>query len=296
MSIDLHVHSSASDGTVPPERIPELASRAGLRAVALTDHDTVAGLAGFLARQPEFPDTRLIGGVELSTRYGGREIHLVGLFVNPQDPELAAFMDAMRAERELRAAELLARLSELGYPLTAEELNQAGAAHAAPGRPHFARALAAKYGFADNAAVFAALLKRGAPGYVPRRLPEPEAAISAIKHAGGAAVWAHPIADRGGEAGFARRLITRLKPAGLDAVEAYYTDFIPAQTAIMLKLAAEHHLAVSGGSDFHGANHPAVSIGVGRGGLAVPDELLGPLEQTRAPKVVILPSETSRGE
>ena len=286
MAIDLHIHSTASDGTVPPEELPALGAAAGLYALALTDHDTISGVPAFLARQKDFPEMELIAGVEISSHYAMREIHLVGLFPDIHHPALLAFLDAMRAERRLRAAGMREKLAALGYALDDDELRAAGA-HDAPGRPHFARALVRRGAFASVPEVFSRLLQKGAPGYVPRHLPDPAACLSAIKSAGGVAVWAHPIRNRAGEEGFARRVLNALVPLGLDAVEAYYTDFTLRQTECLKKLAAEFHLALSGGSDFHGANHPAVAIGAGSGTLAVPDEVLAGLRAALRPKVVL---------
>ena len=287
MAVDLHVHSTASDGTVPPGELPALAAECHLSALALTDHDTVAGVTQFLTRRAEFPELELIAGVELSSRYAAREIHLVGLFLDCNHPELAEFLESMRRERRRRADLLCERLAALHYPLSEEDLRLAGAADT-PGRPHFARALVNRYHFSGNLEVFERLLKRGAPAYVPRLLPDPGEALRAIKAAGGVAVWAHPIRNHAGEGAFARRVLERLIPLGLDGVEAYYTDFTPWQTACMLELAADFHLAVSGGSDFHGANHPHVDIGSGRGDLSVPDETLIRLKKAREPKLVIV--------
>jgi len=287
MAIDLHIHSTASDGTVPPEKLPALGRQAGLHALALTDHDTVAGVADFLAQQPEFPELELIAGVELSSRYAAREIHMIGLFLDCANSELADFLATMRKERRRRAELLRERLEALGYPLSDADLLEAGASET-PGRPHFARALVNRYHFSGNLEVFERLLKRGAPAYVPRILPAPEEALQAIKAAGGTAVWAHPIRNHTGEIGFARRILARLVPLGLDGVEAYYTDFTPWQTACVLKLAEEFRLAPSGGSDFHGANHPHVALGSGRGDLNVPDEVLLRLRKAREPKLVVV--------
>ena len=288
MAIDLHVHSNASDGTISPELLPELAAAAGLSAVALTDHDTVAGIAGFLSRQSDFPQLELIAGVELSSHIGARELHIVGLFIDPDDAYLQDFMLQMRKERLIRAEAMQQKLYSLGYEVTWEDLQKAGMTGDAPGRPHFAQVLVQKYDFPDNATVFERLLKRGAPGYVARNLPEPAAAIGAIKRAGGTAVWAHAFHSRHNENNFIRRILPDLKNAGLDALEAYYSEYNTTQTANALRMAAEFSLCVSGGSDYHGAIHPDVHMGTGRGGMAVPDDILTGLRKAREPKVVLL--------
>ncbi len=288
MAIDLHIHSNASDGTVAPGELPALAAAANLSAIALTDHDTTAGLGEFLARQEEFKQVKLIGGVELSSSDGSREIHIVGLFIDPENAQLQEFMQKMRDERLIRAEAMQKCLKNLGYEVTWDDLRQIGAPEGVPGRPHFAEVLVRKYNFPDNKSVFEQLLKRGRPGYIPRNLPPPEEAIKAIKAANGVAVWAHPFSSRGNSNNVIRRMLLQLKAAGLDALEAYYPEYTPAQSASALRIAKEFALAVSGGTDFHGTIHPDIKLGCGRGDLVVPDDILTELERAKRPKVVIL--------
>ena len=273
--IDLHVHSTASDGLTPPEKLPGLAVRIGLSAVALTDHDTVGGIAAFLAAAQAFPGLTAISGVELSTLYCSREMHIVGLFVDPENAELQNYLADQRRERAARAEKMRARLTALGYPISQEELHDV-CGNDCPGRPHFADILVRKFGFPDLPTVFGKLLKNGAPGYVPRALPPPAAAIRAIHAAGGIAVWAHPVYRERNEYAFARRILRKFSaPAvGLDAVEGYYSLFGPNETAMMLGLAADYGVAVSGGSDYHGRDDQGIALGTGAGKLRVPDELL----------------------
>ena len=180
MPIDLHTHSTASDGTVAPGTLPELGAAAGLTALALTDHDTVAGLADFMARQKDFPQMELIPGIEFSSHDAARELHIVGLFIDPENPELLAMIDSMRRSRQVRGELMMQKLSSLGYTVTLDELISAGAPPDAPGRPHFAQVLVNKYNFPDNKTVFERLLKRGLPGYVQRELPPPQEVSDSI--------------------------------------------------------------------------------------------------------------------
>ncbi len=288
MAVDLHIHSSASDGTVPPRDIPRIAVAAQLSAVALTDHDTTSGITDFLACQQDFPELELIPGVELSSQLGARELHIVGLFIDHTNSELQDFMSAMRRGRVKRAHDMLQKLHTLGYEISWDELKAVGMTDDVPGRPHFARVLCQKYNFPDTQSVFERLLKRGAPGFVPRELPTPEAAIRVIKHAGGAAVWAHPLSARHNENNFIRRLLPVLKNSGLDAIEGYYSEYNPTRTANALRLAGEFALAVSGGSDFHGELYPDIQLGRGRGELMVPDSVLDDLRRTLRPKVLLV--------
>lgn len=288
MAIDLHVHSTCSDGTVPPGELPALAKAAGLSAVALTDHDTTEGIREFKACQKDFPDIELIAGVELSSRIGAREIHIVGLFIDPEHDYLQEYMENMRKERITRARAMQDKLAALGYEVTDSDLKAIGMPEDVPGRPHFAQVLVKKYNFPDTKSVFEQLLKQGGAGFVPRNLPPPEEAIKAVKSAGGAAVWAHPFHSRRNENNFIARTIRELKIAGLDGLEAYYSEYTPTKTATALRMAKEYHLACSGGSDFHGTVHPQTRLGKGKGDLVVPDEILDDLRKATLPKAVLV--------
>ena len=145
MAIDLHIHSNYSDGTVPAADLPLMAAEKALKAIALTDHDTTAGIAEFTAQQSRCPDTELIAGVELSTLHGARELHIVGLFIDPQNAELQSFMKIMQQGRIQRASEMIEKLKSLNYTVTWDDLYEAGATVDVPGRPHFARVLVKKY-------------------------------------------------------------------------------------------------------------------------------------------------------
>ena len=288
MAVDLHIHSTASDGTVPPGDLPQLAADAKLKAIALTDHDTTAGITDFLAKQEIFPQVELIPGVEISSIAGAREVHIVGLFIDCGNGNLQKFLQEMRNERVSRAERMLEKLRSLGYDISDDDLRRAGMNDEVPGRPHFARVLINKYNFPDNAAVFARVLGRHCAGYVPRRLPAPEEAIRVIKNAGGTAVWAHPFSARNNDNNLVRRWLPVLKNAGLDALEAYYSEYDKNKTATALRIAAENSLAVSGGSDFHGSVHPDTHIGSGKDSLCVPDETVEILRRKTLPKVVLM--------
>ena len=288
MAIDLHIHSTCSDGTVPPGELPGLAAAAGLTAVALTDHDTTEGLKDFLAQQAKFPATELIAGVELSSRIGAKEVHIVGLFIDPENSYLQDFMQQMRNSRIVRARMMQEKLASLGYEVTDEDLAAVGMQEDVPGRPHFAMVLVKKYNFPDTKTVFEQFLKTGGAGYVPRELPPPEEAIKAVKAAKGPAVWAHPFHSKRNENNFISRTIRELKPFGLDAIEAYYTEYTQTKTDTALRMAKEYNLACSGGSDFHGEVHPQTHLGCGKGDLNVPDGILPDLRKATVPKVVLV--------
>ena len=282
--IDLHVHSNSSDGSDSPGEIVKIAAASGLDAVALTDHDTVGGIPEFLEAAHEFPEVEAIPGVEISTMFGNRELHIVGLFLDHTNPDLCAFLEEMRKNREIRNEAIRRKLNSLGYPLTWDHPALAAAGDTASiGRPHFARALMEDYGFPSLQSVFDKLLKRGCPAYVQRTLPDPVRAFDAIHAAGGVSVWAHPVYRERNERAWARRVMKRFAPLGLDAAEGYYSLFGPGETQMMIELTRTYQLALSGGSDYHGANSPNIALGSGAGKLRVPAELLGPLK-ARIPK------------
>ena len=276
--IDLHCHSTASDGTLSPAQLVKTAVDYNLKALALTDHDTVAGIEEFLNQQSQHPACRLIAGVEISSLLNNRELHLVGLFIDPDNAALRQLLTQIRHDREQRNLTIISRLNELGYEINYTEV-KAAAGGAVIGRPHFAAVLMQKYHFPSRQAVFDACLKRGTGGYIPRRLPAPQTVIDIIHQADGCVIWAHPIYRDRGERSFMRRILKLLVPVGLDGVEAYYSGFSAAQQQTVLELAAEFNIMLSGGSDFHGENIPDIKLGRGYGDLQVPDELYPLIEQ-----------------
>lgn len=279
--IDLHTHSTASDGTATPAELFNIARELQLAAVALTDHDTTAGLAEFTAAAADHPECEAICGVELACSFMSREVHIVGLFINPASPELANFIENARQERMRRNRDLFVKLELLGYKLSLDMPEFSNLPLDGAGRPHFAAALVNHYGFQHPRQVFEKLLGKNRPAYIPRRLPEPAGAINAIHAAGGVAVWAHPVRREANERAYLKRAARKLAAMGIDAVEGYYSMFSANETAMVHEVAVPLDLAISGGSDFHGANSPDVVLGFGAGGLRVPAELLTALKAKR---------------
>jgi len=277
-TIDLHMHSTFSDGSFTPSELIALAAQKDLAAVALTDHDTVAGIPEFLAAAKAYPGLEAIAGVELSCSFSSREIHIIGLYVDCANAALQTFLENARKERIARNETIRRKLITLNYPFTWDELQLNTDDCASVGRPHIARIVAQKYHFPDLQSVFDKLLNRGCPAYVPRHLPPPNAAIAAIKNAGGLAVWAHPIYRERNERAWARRLMRKLGPVGLDAVETYYSMFGAAETQMLTELAGLYGLDGSGGSDFHGDNSPGIEIGSGAGKMRIPESILQSLK------------------
>ncbi len=268
--IDLHTHSTASDGTYSPSELVALAKEAGLYALALTDHDTVEGLPEAQAAAERL-GVLLVPGVEISVKFeGAGHCHILGYFVDPASKPLRqtlALLKQARAERNLRMVE---KLQALGVDITLEEV-VARAGGGEVGRPHFANLLVEKGVVRSVEEAFERYLKKGAPAYVPKARLSPEEAFSAIREAGGLPVLAHPIHLRLSPEELAR-YVAKLKELGLEGLEAYYTDHPSEFTALCLELAQRYDLVPTGGSDFHGHNKPDIKLGRGFGNLVVPDE------------------------
>jgi 3',5'-nucleoside bisphosphate phosphatase len=249
MRADLHVHSSASDGTDPPAEVMRRAARAGLDAVALTDHDTVAGHAE--ARQALPAGLTLVPGMELSCRLDGRSLHLLAYLFDPDQEELAAETRRIREDRVLRARAMVARLADLGAVVTWDQV-AAIAGTAVVGRPHIARAMADSGVVASPAEAFTSdWIADGGRAYVTKYALDPVRAIRLIRAAGGVPVLAHPRAGR--DWLVSDEQIAALAAAGLAGVEVCHPDQSAAQRAGLLGLARDLSLVVTGGSDDHGS-------------------------------------------
>ena len=287
--IDLHTHTTASDGALAPPALVERAHRLGIRTLSVTDHDTVAGIpaaaAEAAARGMEF-----LPGIEITAVHERRDVHMLSYFLDPAPPGLAAFLERQRLDRARRAREMAARLAALGAPIDMEDLIAgAAAAGKAVARPSVARALLDAGHVTSLQQAFDRWLADGRPAYVPRTGLSPVEVVRLVKRSGGVAGLAHP--------GLLRRddLIPELVEAGLGAIEVYHSDHDGGAQSRYLRLAGQHGLAVSGGSDYHGDDHPRARC-FGRVGL--PREQFGPLlqrvreahaavsEQSKQPEVV----------
>jgi len=273
--IDLHCHTLHSDGTDTPEGLALIAEAARLSALCLTDHDTLGGIPRFLAMQPQVK-VRLLVGTELSCRFLGQSLHVLGLLVDPEDAVFQYRLEELRGRREDRNRRMLLRLAELGCPITHQDV-QAQADTPLLSRVHFAKALAAR-GFVRRAPeAFERLIGDDCPGFVPRDELSPTEAARWIREAGGVPVVAHPGRFIGG--GFRwDDAMADLQKEGLEGLEGYYGEYRASEQKYFLALAARLDMVVTGGSDYHGANKPGLRLGRGRGGLQVPDDLLDRLE------------------
>jgi len=277
--VDLHVHSTHSDGTLTPARLVEEAMWAGLTALALTDHDTISGNDEFLAAGAA-RGLHVIAGVEISAQYenpeldGSRdgEMHILGYFPhwNPATAAKLAPLSRIRSARNERNPKIIARLQTLGCNLSYDEV-VALAGNEVVGRPHIAAVLVAK-GYAKNSQdAFNRYLAKGAPAYVPKAIFPQRDAVQLIAQAGGLPVLAHPKLLGITSIKLLEQIVESLIDAGLRGIEAYYSSHQPADVECYLAIAQRYGLLVTGGSDFHGANKPRIQLGRGFGSLNVPD-------------------------
>lgn len=276
--IDLHCHSTFSDGSFPPEYLVEEAVKIGLTALALTDHDTTAGLPRFFAAGGGRP-IELVPGVELSVDCSSGLMHMLGYWMDIENPELLRQMEWVRNGREMRNREMLEKLNALGFSMTWEEV-VAYAGEDVVGRPHFAQVMLEKGYAKDKNEAFDKWLGDGKPGYADRPRLTAEVAVELIRQAGGVAVLAHPFTLRIGQDKMAA-LLKELADIGLAGVECYYSEHSADLTGEFLEMARQADLVPTGGSDFHGEVSPGISLGTGFGGLNVPDEVLGQLKARR---------------
>ncbi len=269
--IDLHCHSCFSDGTHTPAELISLAEQGGLSALALTDHDTTGGLDLFF-EAADHSAVQAVAGIELSAEYGEIPLHILGYLFNPLEPALQAALERVQQGRTDRNVQILENLNRLGYELTHEDV-QKHAGSRVVGRPHFAAALMEKGHFSHPHKIFRQLLGKGKAAYADRRRLSPEQCVELIAEAGGVPVIAHPGQMRIPSRKL-RRLVRRLKEHGLGGLEVWHPTHKEHQSAAFLRMCADIDLVATGGSDFHGARTPHLSLGTGFGDLSVPDTVL----------------------
>ena len=281
--IDLHVHSTRSDGTFTPTQLVDYAVKKGLTAFALTDHDTTDGIdealshAASLRESSECPVPEVIPGIELSTDQGSTEVHVVGLFIDKENERFRSYLQDFVDSRTTRNKKMCEKFQALGIPVTYEDLLERF-----PGcvltRAHYA-AFLREHGYVkSNQEAFDRYLGNRCAAYVPREKITPAEAVSLILTAGGIPILAHPILYRLSDAKL-DALTAELKEAGLVGIEAIYSTYAPSEERQIRRLADKYGLLLSGGSDFHGANKPKIDLGTGLGKLYVPDEILDRLRE-----------------
>lgn len=278
-TIDLHVHSSASDGSFTPTEVVKLANEAGLRYFALTDHDTVDGIEEALEAAQAFENTDVIPGIELSCYYQKREIHIVGLFVDYKNQVFLDALTDLKRAREERNEKMVQNFNDADIPLTVEELKH-GNPNSVITRAHFARVLVEKGFCKTKNEAFDKYLGIGCPFYLAKPKVTPEHVMGLIKQAGGTAILAHPYSYQFNKSEV-MTLLDYLIPLGLTGMECYYSTYDQGQQQELRSMALAKNLLVSGGSDFHGVVKPDISIGTGRGNLCIPEKLLTAIKESR---------------
>lgn len=269
--IDLHAHSTFSDGSFTPSELVDKAVEVGLTALALTDHDTLNGLPSFIEAATQV-GLRGIPGVELSVDYSPGTFHVLGYLVDPANEPFEAALSELRDGREQRNYKILKRLNELGYALTWDEV-KSYAGEDVVGRPHFSQALIDRGMVKSKDEAFERLLAKGKPAYVDRFRLTAADSIRLIREAGGVAILAHPFSLKLGRSEL-KRVVSELAGLGLAGLEAWYSEHTQDQQKMYAQLAAELGLITTGGSDFHGAVNPDIHLGYGFGHLSVPDTLI----------------------
>lgn len=265
-TIDLHTHTTASDGTLLPTELVRLAAQRGLRYLGIADHDTTNGLPEALTAAQAFPDLTIVPAVELSaTSQHGGDFHLLGYGIDASSPALQHALDAFRQDRESRVERIVARLRENNVPITLDQV-EANAAGGAVSRAHIGRVLIENGEVETINEAFDRWLGRNRPAFVPRLPLFAADAVRLVREAGGFSVLAHPLTM-----GKFERQLPELIEAGLAGIEVWYGPYSPDQRELLAELAREYELIATGGSDYHGPDHRE---GRDLGNAPVPDSVL----------------------
>jgi len=265
---DLHCHSINSDGSDKPQKLIEIAHKARLSAIALTDHDTIAGLDEAYHESKKF-EIDFINGIELSVISNTGNMHVLGYLFDNENPDFKEIINKVQEARDQRNQKIISKLSNLGMPIKLKDLETISGCGEI-GRPHFARAML-EYGYVKSLQMaFDLYLKKGAPAYEPKAILLPEEAIQIIHKAKGLAVLAHPITLNIALSSDLIKAISDLKEAGLDGIECYYPEHDTNFTRELLEICNKFELIATGGSDYHGKAKPTIKLGKGKGSLAVP--------------------------
>ena len=274
--IDLHTHSTASDGTLTPTELVALARKQHLKALALTDHDTTNGLEE-ATEAARGTDLELIPGIEFSSTWQNTSVHIVGLDLDWKNTAFQEALIGFQRSREERNDKIIALLQKEGFSITKEALQEAFP-NSTCTRANLARFLVDHHELNSIKEAFDRYLGDRAKCYVPRKDISPFQSIRLIHECGGIAVFAHPVLCK-----FSRQqldsLVNELKKAGLDALEVYYSSYHASEETAMAMLAKQHGLEFSGGSDFHGDNKPQIQLGTGKGNLKIPYSVLKRLRE-----------------
>ncbi len=277
--VDLHIHSTASDGRHSPQEIVRKAAGLGLEVIALTDHDSVDGIAPALEEARKLDRLQFIPAVEVSTDVPSGEVHVLGYFIDYTSEELAAALEKFRSSREGRAQGMVDRLAGLGVHISWERVREI-AGTGTVGRPHIAQAMLEKGYIGSIGEAFGRYIARDGPAYVEREKMTPVEAVQLILRSRGVAVMAHPFTVPEPE-----ETIVEMKAAGMAGIEAYYGHYTGEETGTLIALAKNHGLLVTGGSDYHGLDESKETL---IGGVEVPMEAVETLTARAEPKMIKL--------
>jgi len=261
--VDLHIHSTASDGRLSPADIVRQAAEQGLSVIAITDHDSVDGIAPALVAAKAFPGLKVIPAIELSTDVPQGEVHILGYFIDYTDREFQVILEGLRYSRLKRAQGMIAKLKNLGVHIDWERVREI-AGTGSIGRPHIAQAMLEKGYITSIKEAFDRYISRGGPAYVEREKMTPAEAVELILKVNGLPVLAHPFTTNNTET-----MIAELKAAGLVGIEAYYDGYSADEISRLVSLADKYDLITTGGSDYHGLETVSETM---IGGVAVPTE------------------------
>ncbi|MBU5331672.1 PHP domain-containing protein [Anaerocolumna aminovalerica] len=279
--IDLHVHSTASDGSLTPEEVVQLAVESQLSAFALTDHDTLAGIKAAQVAAEQAAEKgnsiEVIPGTEISAAYDKKDIHILGLFIDSDNQVLNKELNNARLERDRRNEKMASNLQKAGIDITVEKMREVDR-DAVLTRAHFAKYMVAHGYVKTNQDAFTKYLNSDSSYYVPREYLKPEEAIGLIHQAGGLAILAHPLLYKYSLEGV-EKLVAYLVDFDLDGLEVIYSANMGFDEGRLRHIANKYNLAITGGSDFHGAAKPHIKLGVGKGNIRVPYSILEDLKE-----------------
>lgn len=261
--VDLHIHSTASDGSFSPEEIVQKAAALGLTVIALADHDCVDGIAPALEAVKDFPQLRVIPCVEISTDTEDSEVHILGFFIDYTDGELKTSLESFRSSRQGRAQGMIDKLAKLGIHIEWERVQQL-AGDGSMGRPHIAQAMLEGGYITSLQEAFSKYIGYDGPAYVKREKMTPAEVVALIRQVHGLPVLAHPLNINNPET-----MIIELKTAGLAGIETYYKNYTTDEIKLLLGWADTHHLITTGGTDYHGLDDNGEIM---MGGVEVPIE------------------------
>jgi predicted metal-dependent phosphoesterase TrpH len=263
LRVDLHLHSTASDGRFSPAELVRKAAAEGISVIALTDHDTVVGIDAALEAAKSFPGLRLIPGIEISTDAPKGEVHILGYFIDHTDANFRVALEKMRNSRRERAQQIVTRLAELGCPVDWERVCEI-AGGGTIGRPHIAQALLERGYIESFREAFEKYISRDGPAYVEREKVTPSGAVEMVIEAKGLPVLAHPLTVPEPE-----EMAIQLKKVGLIGIEAYYASYTTDDVERLVDIADRHDLIATGGTDFHGIDTDSEML---IGGVDIPEK------------------------